>query len=95
MPVIFPRNGFTLLDGRALKLMERYDVRVPDLLIIGSMSGSVWPRNWSRPVYMKSLRRCGPAAADLTTKLEADLRSFDPTLRRGGAEGRGENPVSS
>ena len=31
MPVMTPRNGFTLLDGRAGKLMLRYGLQVPDL----------------------------------------------------------------
>jgi bacillithiol biosynthesis cysteine-adding enzyme BshC len=32
MPVIFPRNGFTLLGARAEKLMERYHLEVQDVL---------------------------------------------------------------
>src|SRR5581483_12296145 len=32
MPVIFPRNSFTLLDARATKLLRRYDLRFPDVL---------------------------------------------------------------
>ncbi len=32
MPVIFPRNSFTLLGERGTKLMTRYDLRLPDLL---------------------------------------------------------------
>jgi len=32
MPVIFPRASFTLLDGRAAKLLARYNVTVPDVL---------------------------------------------------------------
>lgn len=32
MPVIFPRNSFTLLDARATKLLERFDLSVLDLL---------------------------------------------------------------
>ncbi|MGA8028539.1 MAG: bacillithiol biosynthesis cysteine-adding enzyme BshC, partial [Bryobacteraceae bacterium] len=31
MPVLFPRNSFTLLDARATKLLLRYRVRLPDL----------------------------------------------------------------
>jgi bacillithiol synthase len=90
MPVIFPRNGFTLLDTRALKLMERYDVRVPDLLdhrehVRERMAAKLVP-----PGLHEEFALVRTSAANLTTKLEADLRAFDPTLdaaaRKGAAK---------
>jgi len=32
MPTVFPRNSFTLLDARCEKLMDRFGLRLPDLL---------------------------------------------------------------
>ena len=32
MPVIYPRNSFTLLDARAEKVLTRFGLRVPDVL---------------------------------------------------------------
>lgn len=90
MPVIFPRNGFTLLDTRALKLMERYDVRVPDLLdhrehVRERMAAKLVPLG-----LHEEFAEVRASAASLTTKLEADLRAFDPTLdaaaRKGAAK---------
>jgi bacillithiol biosynthesis cysteine-adding enzyme BshC len=90
MPVIFPRNGFTLLDARALKLLDRYDVRVPDLLdhrehVRERLAAKLVPQG-----LHAEFAQMRAAAANLTTKLEADLRAFDPTLdaavRKGAAK---------
>jgi uncharacterized protein YllA (UPF0747 family) len=90
MPVIFPRNGFTLLDARALKLMERYDVSVPDLLdhrehVRARIASKLIPTR-----LHEEFAQVRASAANLTTKLEADLRAFDPTLdaaaRKGAAK---------
>ncbi|MGC2660937.1 MAG: bacillithiol biosynthesis cysteine-adding enzyme BshC, partial [Bryobacteraceae bacterium] len=90
MPVIFPRNGFTLLDVHASKLMERYEVRVPDLLdhrerVHERMAAKLVPPGLHQEFVGVRL-----AAVNLTTKLETDLRAFDPTLdaaaRKGAAK---------
>jgi bacillithiol biosynthesis cysteine-adding enzyme BshC len=90
MPVIFPRNGFTLLDARALKLMERYEVSVPDLL---DHREHVRERIASKLVpagLHEEFAHVRASAANLTAKLETDLRAFDPTLdaaaRKGAAK---------
>ncbi len=49
MPVVFPRNSFTLLDGRAKKLLERYDLCV---------SGSVGQQGEGKQPH------CGAARAE-------------------------------
>jgi bacillithiol biosynthesis cysteine-adding enzyme BshC len=80
MPVIFPRNSFTLLDARATKLLERFDLSVPEVL------------DYQEKV--KSLIAARLVPADLSAefaKLRSDveasigclqnrLRNFDPTL---------------
>jgi bacillithiol biosynthesis cysteine-adding enzyme BshC len=80
MPVIFPRNSFTLLDTRAMKLLRRYDLSVLQIL--------------DHQEKVKSLiaARLVPAAlgdefANLRSqidgsleKLLSSLRNFDPTL---------------
>jgi bacillithiol synthase len=90
MPVIFPRNGFTLLDARAVKLMERYDVRVPDLLdhcehVRARMAAKLVPAS-----LHEEFAQVRASAVSLTTKLETGLRAFDPTLdaaaRKGAAK---------
>lgn len=80
MPVILPRNGFTLLDARAEKLMGRYGLQVPEML------------DYHESVRRRMAERLAPAdlreemaskratiAAELG-KLKSDLARFDPTL---------------
>jgi bacillithiol synthase len=80
MPVIYPRNGFTLLDARATKLLERYGMRVPDLLdydekVKGRLAAKLVSENLTtRIAALES------ATSDGLARLEADLRRFDPTL---------------
>jgi len=80
MPVLFPRNSFTLLGARGTKLMDRYDLRLPDLL---DHEEKVKSRIASRLVSPGLLDefaevRAGTAAA--LEKLKARLHGFDPTL---------------
>ena len=80
MPVIFPRNSFTLLDERATKLMGRYSMQLPDLL---QPQGAVREVIASKLVpqdlrdEMAALR--GNVAGSVRQMREKLLR-FDPTL---------------
>jgi bacillithiol synthase len=80
MPVIYPRNGFTLLDVRATKLLERYSMRVPDLLdydekVKSRLAAKLVPQDlMARMVALES------STSDALARLAADLRRFDPTL---------------
>jgi uncharacterized protein YllA (UPF0747 family) len=80
MPVIYPRNGFTLLDTRATKLLERYGMRVPDLFdydekVKGRLAAKLVPENLT--ARMTALES---TTSDALAWLQADLRRFDPTL---------------
>ncbi|MGH9581915.1 MAG: bacillithiol biosynthesis cysteine-adding enzyme BshC [Bryobacteraceae bacterium] len=82
MPVIFPRNSFTLLDARAEKLMGRYRLRLPEML---DYHESVRQRMAGRLVPSKlreELSSNRSAFAAELAKLKADLAGFDPTLAR-------------
>jgi bacillithiol biosynthesis cysteine-adding enzyme BshC len=80
MPVIYPRNGFTLLDGRAAKLLGRYGLRVPDLLefreeVQQRIAEKLVPQDLA--AFFKSFEKeLNQRLAGLRAKLEA----FDPTL---------------
>jgi bacillithiol biosynthesis cysteine-adding enzyme BshC len=81
MPVIFPRNSYTLLDQRAVKLMTRHHLRLPDLLehqerVKGRIAARLVPKNLSEEfaqLHHSITRSLG--------KLQTDLHSFDPTLQ--------------
>jgi bacillithiol synthase len=80
MPVIFPRNSFTLLDGRAVKLFERYRVTVPDLLehcekVKAEIAAKLVPADLTDEF---SALRSGVSSSLL--KLRSKLVHFDPTL---------------
>jgi bacillithiol biosynthesis cysteine-adding enzyme BshC len=80
MPVIVPRNGFTLLDARAEKLIARYGLHVADLL---DYEEHVRARIASRLVSadleqrMDSARRLFEQELD---QVRGGLRAFDSTL---------------
>jgi bacillithiol biosynthesis cysteine-adding enzyme BshC len=80
MPIIFPRNSFTLLGERGSKLMRRYDLRLPDVL---DYEEKVKSRIASRLVPQGLVDQFtavrASSAASLET-LKASLHSFDPTL---------------
>lgn len=81
MPVLFPRNSFTLLDARAQKLLERYGLHLPDLLEIqekvkARIASQLVPQNLA--AEFSSL---GESMSDMLSKLETQLAQFDPTLK--------------
>jgi uncharacterized protein YllA (UPF0747 family) len=80
MPVIYPRNSFTLLDARASKLLTRYGLRVPDLLdhqenVKGLLAARLVP-----PALHEQIKAAQTAAAGALSQLQASLLHFDPTL---------------
>jgi bacillithiol synthase len=84
MPVIFPRNSFTLLDSKATKLLDRYGLRVPDLF---SHQEKVASRIASRLVsgrLMDEFASVRSAVSSSLAGLQSNLRDFDPTLDAAG-----------
>jgi bacillithiol biosynthesis cysteine-adding enzyme BshC len=82
MPVIFPRNGFTLLDARADKLLNRFGLHVPDLLcsqdeVKSRIASKLVPQNVCQQ-FDEFRQSTGNSLADL----QAKLTGFDPTLEK-------------
>ncbi len=80
MPVIFPRNSFTLLDTKATKLLDRYGLHLPDILdheagVKSRIARSLVPDGLAE--QFQSLRSTSERALD---GLRDDLARFDPTL---------------
>ncbi len=80
MPVIFPRNSFTLLDSRAEKLMARYGLQMADLFehqdkVKSRIAGQLVP-----PGLVEQFNSLQSSIAKGISGLEGSLRSFDPTL---------------
>jgi len=80
MPVVLPRAGFTLLDSRARTLVDRYHVTLTDCF----HGGAALKERISARLVPEGL---GIAFEDTASevrnavdRLQAELRSFDPTL---------------
>lgn len=80
MPVIFPRNSFTLLDARATKLLERYRLSIPQILDCREKVKSIIAARLV-PSTLKDIlagKRSDIGAS--LDQLRSSLLEFDPTL---------------
>ncbi|HEY7304344.1 MAG TPA: bacillithiol biosynthesis cysteine-adding enzyme BshC [Bryobacteraceae bacterium] len=80
MPVIFPRNSFTLLDARASKLLDRYGLCLPDVLdhqeaVKSRIASRLVPESLTDQ-FRSLISSTEHALGDLRTQLSR----FDPTL---------------
>jgi bacillithiol synthase len=80
MPVIYPRNSFTLLDSRASKLLTRYNLRVPDLLDQHENVKGVLASRLVPPALTEQVKATQAAASQSLAQLQASLLNFDPTI---------------
>ena len=79
-PVIFPRAGFTLIDARTERLMEKYKVEITDVWqgedVLGQkIVAAGFAQGWSEN-FDQSEREMD----QLLTRLQADIEKLDPTL---------------
>ncbi len=82
MPVIFPRNSFTLLDDRCAKLMNRFELRLPDLLhhaehVKSRIAAKLVPAH-----VLESIAALRSGVRPQLEKVQSELRRFDPTLEK-------------
>ena len=88
MPVMLARSGFTLLDSRAAKLMQRYGLVLPDLF----HGEEAVQARIAQKLVPESLQREFAAVQSTTMealdRLETDLVSFDPTLAAAAGRAR-------
>jgi bacillithiol biosynthesis cysteine-adding enzyme BshC len=80
MPVAVPRSGFTLLDGHAYKMLDRFDLTLldclqPEGLLRERIAAKLLPADLQR-VFDEA----GAAVLESTGRLCATLDAFDPTL---------------
>jgi|SRR5579871_2814610 len=80
MPVAFPRSGFTLLDERSQKLIDRYGLGLPDFfhgeeVLRERISAKLVP-----PKLNTSLQETAGTVNRALERLSHEIASFDPTL---------------
>jgi bacillithiol biosynthesis cysteine-adding enzyme BshC len=80
MPVIVPRNGFTLFDHRAAKLMERFRLQMPELLAHEQLVRDRIAERLVPPGIQESIGTTREAVDRELGRLNAGLQAFDPTL---------------
>jgi bacillithiol biosynthesis cysteine-adding enzyme BshC len=80
MPVVVPRAGFTILDGRSCKLMGRYKLTLPDFFhgeptLHERIASTLVP-----PDLTLNLREAASSVKGAVKRLRTELAAFDPTL---------------
>lgn len=80
MPVIVPRNSFTLLDTRASKVLQKYDLKITDLLDHQQLVKSRIAAKLVPPGLTDSFAQIRATVASSIEDLQATLGGFDTTL---------------
>ncbi|MDQ2774139.1 MAG: bacillithiol biosynthesis cysteine-adding enzyme BshC [Acidobacteriota bacterium] len=80
MPVIFPRNSMTLLDERATKILDKYGLKVTDLLDTRLQATSRIACKLVPAGLAEEFGAVRGTLAESIEKLQSDLTGFDPTL---------------
>jgi len=88
MPVVVSRSGFTILDARSVKLLNRYRMTLTDVMT----HQDALRERIAHTLVPESLRRSLTAAtSDITRilgELTTDLEAFDPTLAKAVGKSR-------
>jgi len=90
MPVVASRAGFTLLDARTVKLLERYRLSIQDTFV----DDDALHERITHSLVPDSVDRAFKDAADRMARqldgLRGELDKFDPTLAASLEKGRGK-----
>jgi bacillithiol biosynthesis cysteine-adding enzyme BshC len=80
MPVTVPRCGFTLLDARAAKLLDRYQLGLCDTLVPEAELKERMARALTPDAVGQSFEETSSAVQARLEQLKGTLDQFDPTL---------------
>ena len=80
MPVIYPRTSMTLLDTRAAKLLQKYDLRMTDLLDHQQLVRSRMAAKLVSGDLSNEFERVRDNIASSLQELKANVSKFDATL---------------
>jgi bacillithiol synthase len=82
MPVMLPRNSYTLLSARAKKLLTRYELSLPQALVRHEKLAEVVSAKLVPDNLHELFRESGEQTRAILDRLDASLQSFDPSLAR-------------
>jgi uncharacterized protein YllA (UPF0747 family) len=88
MPVAMARSGYTVLDGRSQKLLDRYGLSVTQVMTNQTTLQERIARVLVPESVTTSLDSATAAIADQMDSLRSNLESFDPTLAKAAAKSR-------
>jgi bacillithiol synthase len=80
MPVMLARGGFTLLDSRTAKLMDKYGLTLPNLFHGEDGVRELIAQRLIPPAVAREFEKIETATARSLDELAATLHSFDATL---------------
>jgi uncharacterized protein YllA (UPF0747 family) len=82
MPVAVPRSGFTILDERSAKRMERYGLGLPDFFHGEDVLRDRIAAKLVPPALSGRMRDTMAVVDGAVESLKGDLLAFDPTLAK-------------
>jgi bacillithiol biosynthesis cysteine-adding enzyme BshC len=80
MPVAVPRAGFTILDERSTKRMERYGLSLPDFFQGEEALRERMAQRLTPPRLSATIREASGAVESAIARMRRELEHFDPTL---------------
>jgi bacillithiol biosynthesis cysteine-adding enzyme BshC len=80
MPVAVPRTGFTVIDARSAKLMERYKLSLTDFFHGETAFRERLAANLIPPHLSTMVLETAAAVDKAVARLYGEMRDFDPTL---------------
>jgi bacillithiol biosynthesis cysteine-adding enzyme BshC len=90
MPVMLARAGFTLLDSRTAKLMDKYGLTLPNLFHGEEGARELIAGKLIPPAVAREFEKVQTAAARSLDELAVTLNSFDATLAAATDKSRGK-----
>ncbi|HLJ49297.1 MAG TPA: bacillithiol biosynthesis cysteine-adding enzyme BshC [Bryobacteraceae bacterium] len=82
MPVMVARSGFTILDQKAAKLMDRYHMRLPELFQSEAAVRDRLARTLVPDSLVRKFEEVRQKLTESLSQLQGDVTSFDPTLAK-------------
>lgn len=88
MPVVLPRACFTLRDSRTVKLMQRFGLELPDVMVRGDELNQRIARQLVPAGLAGEFEKTAARTGEELDRLGAQLSAFDPTLAAAMAKSR-------
>lgn len=88
MPVMLARSAFTLLDSKTAKLMDKYELTLPNLFHGEDRLRELIAHRLIPPAVAREFEKIRTATSQSLDELSATLNTFDPTLAAAAAKSR-------